>query len=153
MTPEEIMKYLIDETRREVEENNGGPFGAAVVVDGEIVAIGVNGVYSQQDPTAHGEIVAIRKASKKLGVKFPENTVLYTTSQSCPMCVSAAMWAGIRKIYFGATSEFDDTIGMGDKELYSYLRGNENPEILEQKQIGASYAENMLHWFEKRNHK
>ncbi len=147
MKPEEIMRQLVDETKEKIITEGKGPFGAAVVVDGEIVAKGFNSVLNDSDPTAHGEIVAIRNAGKKLGLSFPPNTVLYTTSQSCPMCVSAALWAGIKKIYYGADCEFDDTIGLGDRHIYSYLRGNENPEILSQEQIECNHAESMLNWF------
>ena len=63
------------------------------------------------------------------------------------MCVSAALWAGIKKIYYGADCEFDDTIGLGDGHIYSYLRGNENPEVLSQEQIECNHAESMLNWF------
>jgi tRNA(Arg) A34 adenosine deaminase TadA len=148
--PEEIMKQLVDETQKQIEENNAGPFGAAIVVDGEIVATGVNSVCKDSDPTAHGEVVAIRNAAKKLGVRFPKDTIMYTTSQSCPMCVAAAIWAGVKKIYYAASCEFDDSVGLGDGHVYSYLRGNENPDLLVQEQIGENYATEMLQWFEKR---
>ena len=148
MNPEEIMRRLSEETKEKMRTEGTGPFGAAVVVDGEIVAKGFNSVVSDQDPTAHGEMIAIRNAAKKLGVTFPENTTLYTTSQSCPMCVSAALWAGIKKIYYGADCEFDEKVGLGDGHVYSYLRGNEDPEVLSQEQTGSEHAKKMLYWFD-----
>lgn len=152
MTSVEIMQFIIDETKKQAVENGSGGFGAAVVIDGEIVATGFNRVGLDQDPTAHGEIVAIRNAAKKLGVRFPEGTELYTTSQSCPMCVAAAIWSGIGKIYFGATCEYDGTKGCGDAHVYAYLRGDEDPRLLIQEQIEeeAPYAEEMIQWFAKR---
>lgn len=148
MNPEEIMKQLADETKAHMESEGTGPFGAAIVLNGEIIAKGFNRVLNDKDPTAHGEVVAIRNAAKKIGLRFPENTVMYTTSQSCPMCVAAAMWAGVRKIYYGASCEFDAKIGLSDSHVYSYLRGNEDPEELNQIQIGNEYAEAMLEWFD-----
>lgn len=148
MKPEEIMSQLAEETKEQVISSGKGPFGAAVVVDGEIVAKGFNSVICDNDPTAHGEVVAIRNAAKKLGVSFPKNTILYTTSQSCPMCVAAAIWAGIRKIYYGANCEYDEAVGLGDSHVYSYLRGNEDSNILSQEQLGSEHAEAMLRWFE-----
>lgn len=147
MKPEEIMRQLIDETKEKMITEGKGPFGAAIVVDGQIVAKGFNSVGSDSDPTAHAEIVAIRNAGKKLGLSFPEGTILYTTSQSCPMCVAAALWAGIKKIYYGADCEFDASVGLGDAEVYAYLRGNEDPEVLSQEQIEHEHAERMLNWF------
>ena len=147
MSPEEIMKELAGETKEKMISEDRGPFGAAVVVDGKIVAKGFNSVMAENDPTAHAEIIAIRNAAKKLGISFPENAVLYTTSQSCPMCVAAALWAGIKKIYYGADCEFDEKAGLGDGHVYSYLRGNENPEVLSQEQTGSEYAQKMLNWF------
>lgn len=147
MRAEEIMRQLIDETKEKMQTEGSGPFGAAVVVDGEIVAKGFNRVLKDSDPTAHAEVVAIRNAGKKLGLTFPKGTVLYTTSQSCPMCVSAALWAGIKKVYYGADCEFDASVGLGDAHVYAYLRGNEDPEVLIQEQIEQEHAESMLKEF------
>lgn len=144
MNPTEIMSDLIKRTEYEVRENGAGCFGSAVVVDGEVVAYGFNRVGLDQDPTAHGEVVAIRNASKILGLRYPKGTTLYTTSQSCPMCVAAALWAGIDKIYYGASCEFDKTIGMGDGHVYSYLRGDADPKVMQQIQLESDAAEKML---------
>lgn len=148
MTHREIMEKIIAETRAAVERGEGGPFGAAVVKDGEIIATGYNRCMIDKDPTAHGEIIAIRNSGKKLGPFFPKGCVLYTTSQSCPMCVAAAIWAGIEKIYMGATSEFGGTQGLSDKHVYEYLRGNEDPAVLEQEQIYPELCEEkLLKWW------
>jgi tRNA(Arg) A34 adenosine deaminase TadA len=144
MTPEEIMRYVVEETKKEASAGKGGVFGAAVVLNGEIVAFGTNQVFAEQDPSAHGEVVAIRRAAKKLGIRFPKGTVLYTTSQSCPMCAAAAIWAGIEKIYFSATCEDDHVFGLSDRHVYEYLRGDEDPKLLAQEQILPGLAKTEL---------
>ncbi|MDR2767658.1 MAG: nucleoside deaminase [Treponema sp.] len=148
MTPEEIMRYIVRETKKEASAGKGGVFGAAVVRNGEIVAFGTNQVFAEQDPSAHGEVVAIRRAAKKLGPRFPKGTTLYTTSQSCPMCVATAIWAGIEKIYFSATCEDDHVFGLSDRHVYEYLRGDENPGLLSQEQIlpGLTKTELLPFW-------
>ncbi|HWQ99101.1 MAG TPA: nucleoside deaminase [Clostridia bacterium] len=144
MTHEEIMRCIVAQTQKATEEGTGGLFGAAVVKDGEIIALGVNRVVQESDPTAHGEIAAIRNAAKILGPRFPAGHVLYTTSQSCPMCVSAAIWAGIEKIFFSATCEDDHQVGLSDKHVYDYLRGNEDPKLLEQIQLLPELAKEQI---------
>ncbi len=135
MTDLEIMQLCIDEARHAVEHGIGGPFGAAVVKDGVVIASGYNRVGVDQDPTAHGEVVAIRRAAKILGPQFPKGCVLFTTSQSCPMCVAAALWAGIERIYYGASCEDGHRAGLSDKHVYDFLRGNEQKQTLEQIQV------------------
>ena len=152
MTEDQIMEKIVEHTKESVEQG-GGPFGAAIVKDGQIIAEGYNEVYRKGDPTAHAEIQAIRKAATSLGVRFPKGTKLYSSSQSCPMCLAAALWAGVDEIVFGASCEFDETVGMGDAPLYAYLRGDEDPEVLRQRSIAHEKAEEMLKWFEKRQDK
>ncbi|MDR0519944.1 MAG: nucleoside deaminase [Clostridiales Family XIII bacterium] len=133
------MQYIVAETKK-----RDGIFGAAVVLGGEIVAFGTNRIFEEQDPSAHGEVVAIRKAAKKLGVVFPKGTVLYTTCQSCPMCVATAIWAGIEKIYYSASCEDNHKAGLSDRHVYAYLRGDEDPDVLEQEQILPKLAKTEL---------
>ena len=148
MTDLEIMQQIINEARAAIEQGIGGPFAAAVVKDGEIIATGYNRVLIDNDPTAHGEIVAIRNAAKILGPQFPSGCVLYTTSQSCPMCVAAALWAGIETIYMGATSEDGHRLGLSDKQVYDYLRGNEDPNVMQQVQIYPELCrDQLLNWW------
>jgi len=144
VTDLEIMQVCVREARQAVEDGTGGPFGAAVVRDGEIVATGYNRVLTDRDPTAHGEIVALRRAAQILGPRFPKGCVLYTTSQSCPMCVAAAIWAGIEKIYYGAACEDGHGIGLSDRHVYDYLRGNETAEVMEQTQIYSALCNEQL---------
>jgi guanine deaminase len=119
---EEIMRKCIDEAIKGVECGEGGPFGAAIVKDHEIIALGHNTVVKSNDPTAHGEVNVIRAASQKLGRFDLSDCEIYTSAEPCPMCLSAIMWAGIKKVYFGCSAEDTEKIGFADKFIYDYLK-------------------------------
>ena len=99
----------------------GGPFGAVVVRDGEIISRGWNQVTSTNDPTAHAEIVAIREACRKAGAFLLEGTELYASCEPCPMCLSAAYWARIERVYYGANRADAAEAGFLDEMLYGEL--------------------------------
>lgn len=101
-----------------INKNHGGPFGAVIVKDGKIVAKAHNMVIKSNDPTAHAEITAIRKASKKLHSFDLSGCELYTTCMPCPMCLGAIKWSNISKIYYGATSADANAIGFRDEIFY-----------------------------------
>jgi len=86
-------------------DRGGGPFGAVIVKDNEVVATGVNAVTLNNDPTAHAEVSAIRNACKKLSTFNLKGCVVYSSCEPCPMCLSALYWAGVSKIYYGNTKE------------------------------------------------
>jgi guanine deaminase len=96
----------------------GGPFGAVVARDGEIVGRGGNQVLSDSDPTAHAEIVAIRDACRSLGVFQLDGCVLYTSCEPCPMCLGAAYWARIERIVYANTRRDAAAVGFGDAFIY-----------------------------------
>ena len=98
--------------------NDGGPFGCVIVKNNEIIAEGSNKVVSENDPTAHGEIDAIRNACKSLNTFNLEGTQLYTSCEPCPMCLSAIYWSHIDKIYFGNTRKDAAKIGFDDDFIY-----------------------------------
>lgn len=108
------MKRAIQLSREHMLKGAGGPFGAVIVKDGKIVGEGWNQVTSTNDPTAHAEVVAIRNAAANLKDFNLEGAVLYTSCEPCPMCLAAAYWARVEKIYFGnsraeaAKHQFDD---------------------------------------------
>ena len=83
--------------------NAGGPFGACVVKDGEIIGKGSNNVLKNNDPTAHAEVVAIREACQKLNTYDLTGCTMYATCYPCPMCLSAIIWSNIKKVYYGNT--------------------------------------------------
>lgn len=104
-------------------KNGGGPFGAVIVKDGEVVATGVNRVTANNDPTAHAEVSAIRAACIKLGTFDLTGCEIYTSCEPCPMCLGAIYWAHLDKIYYGANQldaaeiDFDDSFIYRELEL------------------------------------
>ena len=101
--------------------NGGGPFGAVIVKDGRIIATGVNGVTRHNDPTAHAEVSAIRKASKKLGTFDLAGCDIYTSCEPCPMCLGAVYWAHFDKMYYGNTKTDAKNIGFDDSFIYDEI--------------------------------
>jgi guanine deaminase len=104
-----------------VLSGRGGPFGAAVVKNGEIVAEAVNQVTTTNDPTAHAEVLAIREACKKLGVFDLEGCEIYTSCEPCPMCLGAIYWARLARIYFANAAADASKIGFDDSLIYREL--------------------------------
>jgi tRNA(Arg) A34 adenosine deaminase TadA len=105
-----------------LHSGRGGPFGAVIVKDDKIIAEGANQVTSTNDPTAHAEIVAIRRACYKLGVFELKDCELYTSCEPCPMCLGAIYWARLSRIYFANTAEDAAKIGFDDSFIYSELK-------------------------------
>ena len=105
-------------------KNGGGPFGAVIVKNNKIIAEGSNKVTSTYDPTAHGEIVVIREACKKLNNFSLKGCELYSTCEPCPMCLSAIYWARIDKIYYANTRDDARKIDFDDSLIYTELQKN-----------------------------
>ena len=119
----EFMKRAIELSVESVN-NGGGPFGSIIVKDDKIIAEGSNKVTSNNDPTAHGEIVAVREACKKLNDFSLNGCELYSTCEPCPMCLSAIYWARIDKIYYANTREDARKIDFDDSLIYTELQKN-----------------------------
>jgi guanine deaminase len=98
--------------------NGGGPFGAVVVKDGNVVAEGANRVTVNHDPTAHAEVVAIRAACAALGSFELKGCELYASCEPCPMCLGAAYWARLSRVYFAGTAEDAAAAGFDDAVIY-----------------------------------
>ncbi|MFC4097383.1 nucleoside deaminase [Euzebyella saccharophila] len=116
-----FMKRAIEMAAKGMNSNAGGPFGAVVVKDGEIVAEGHNKVTSTNDPTAHAEVVVIREACKKLGSFQLTDCILYTSCEPCPMCLGAIYWARPKAVYFACTKEDAKAIDFDDRFIYDEL--------------------------------
>jgi len=101
-----------------VRSGGGGPFGAVVVQDAAIVAEGANQVTSTNDPTAHAEVRAIRKACKKLGLFDLEGCEIYSSCEPCPMCLGAIYWARLSRVYFANSAADASKIGFDDSLIY-----------------------------------
>ena len=119
----EFMKRAIELSIESVNLG-GGPFGCVIVKDNSIVAEGSNKVTSTNDPTAHGEIVAIREACKKINNFSLKGCELYSTCEPCPMCLSAIYWARIDKIYYANTRKDAQKIDFDDSLIYSEFQKN-----------------------------
>lgn len=102
---------------------NGGPFGAVIVHDGEIITSAHNTVIEDNDATAHAEINAIRKASKILNTSDLSDCILYASTEPCPMCLSAIIWANIKEVYYSNTKKDANNIGFRDDIIYEYING------------------------------
>ncbi|MBP7613523.1 MAG: nucleoside deaminase [Paludibacter sp.] len=102
-------------------EKGGGPFGAVIVKDGKVIATGVNRVTRNTDPTAHAEVTAIRKASKKLGTFDLAGCDIYTSCEPCPMCLGAVYWAHIDRMYYGNTKADAKNVGFDDSFIYDEI--------------------------------
>lgn len=119
-TDRKFMRQAIDLSIENVR-NGGGPFGAVIVRNGEVVATGVNNVVPHCDPTAHAEVTAIRKACQKVGDFKLDGCTIYTSCEPCPMCLSAIYWSGIERIFYGNTKQDAEDINFSDKFIYDEL--------------------------------
>ena len=116
----EYMRKAIDLAIENVK-NGGGPFGAVIVKNGEIVSTGVNRVTANNDPTAHAEVSAIRAACEKLGTFMLDGCEIYSSCEPCPMCLSALYWAGVSRICYGNTKDDAKAINFDDSFIYDQL--------------------------------
>ena len=122
-----FMEIAKDNAIKGIRLNEGGPFGAIIVTEnGKIVGKGNNKVLLNNDPTAHAEIVAIRDACKNLNTYDLTGCILYTSCEPCPMCLSAIIWANIKKVYYGCTKDDAAAIGFRDSMIYDFIRGQNN---------------------------
>ena len=113
-----FLQRAVELSRERMMANLGGPFGAVIVRDGEIVAEGWNEVTSANDPTAHGEVVAIRRACEKLGSFSLAGATIYSSCEPCPMCLAAIYWARLDRLVFANTRQQAAAIGFDDDFLY-----------------------------------
>jgi len=113
-----FMARAIQLSLENVRSGRGGPFGAVVVNNGNIIGEGTNQVTSINDPTAHAEVLAIREACKRLGVFSLADCDIYASCEPCPMCLGAIYWAHLGRIYFANAAEDASKIGFDDSLIY-----------------------------------
>ena len=118
---EKFMRRAIALAQNGIDQNDGGPFGAVIVKNGEIIAEGNNRVTSTNDPTAHAEIVAIRAACEKLGSFQLDDCTIYTSCEPCPMCLGAIYWARPKQVFYACTREDAAEIGFDDYFIYEEI--------------------------------
>ncbi|MDY6372696.1 MAG: nucleoside deaminase [Bacteroidales bacterium] len=119
------MQLAIDEARYGIRGGYGGPFGAVVVRDGVVIGRGHNRVLGTHDPTAHGEVQAIRDATARLGTHDLTGCDIYTTGEPCHMCLCACLWANIRRVYYGCTIKDNALIGFRDDHFNDLFAGRD----------------------------
>jgi guanine deaminase len=122
------IEFMREAIRLSIEsaQTNGGPFGAVIVKDGKIIAGSANSVTIDNDPTAHAEVNAIRKAAKILNTYDLSGCEIYTSCEPCPMCFGAIYWAHIDTIYYGNTKQDAREVGFDDAFIYEELDTPEN---------------------------
>jgi guanine deaminase len=147
-----FMARAIQLSIENVHSGRGGPFGALVVKDGNIIAEGANQVTSINDPTAHAEILAIRAACAKLGVFELHGCEIYTSCEPCPMCLGAIYWARLSRVYFANTAVDAASVGFDDSLIYREIplplaqRAIPMIQIMREQALAAFHA-----WQEKPN--
>lgn len=119
-----FMQRAIELAGKGMQNGSGGPFGAVVVKNGEIIGEGYNGVTSKNDPTAHAEITAIRNACRKLKTFQLDGCVIYTSCEPCPMCMAAIYWARLDEVYYACTREDAAEIAFDDHFISTEMERN-----------------------------
>jgi guanine deaminase len=118
-----FMQIAIEQALDGMKNNDGGPFGAVIVKDGEIISSAHNEVIKTNDPTAHAEVTALRNASKILGRFDLSDCEIYSSCEPCPMCFAAIHWAKIKKLYYGSTRQDAANIDFDDQYIYDVING------------------------------
>jgi len=147
----DFLDVAVKEAKKGVKKKEGGPFGAVIVCGGKVIARAHNTVLRDNDPTAHAEINAIRKASKKLKNFSLKDCEIYSTAEPCPMCYSAIYWAKVKKIYYGVSSEDVAKIGFDDKLLYDILSKKKKSKIL-MKKIDSNECVELIKNYDGKNY-
>lgn len=115
---ESFMRHAVRLSAERMREGHGGPFGAVIVKDGTVIAEGWNRVTSTNDPTAHAEVTAIRRACESLGTFSLQGCEIFSSCEPCPMCLAAIYWARLDRVTFANTREEAAAIGFDDALIY-----------------------------------
>lgn len=145
MSPDQLshldfMRMAVDMSRKGMQANEGGPFGAIVVKDGKIVGRGNNKVTSSCDPTAHAEVVAIREACAQLETYQLQGCILYTSCEPCPMCLGAIYWARPDRVFYANTKDDAAAINFDDAFIYRELELPMQSRSIPFDQLGRVHA-------------
>lgn len=141
---ERFMRRAIELARQGVKAGDGGPFGTVIVKDGEIVGEGWNRVVATNDPTAHGEVVAIRDATNRSKSFSLEGCELYTSGEPCPMCLGAIYWANIDRVFYGFNVQDAAEVGFDDSFIYEQLGKPLDQRKIPESQVLGAEAVKML---------
>lgn len=138
------MGRAIELARVGMWNGDGGPFGAVIVRDDKVVGEGWNRVLAENDPTAHGEVVAIRNACLRAGQPWLEGCEIYTTGEPCPMCLGAIHWARIERIYYGLSTSGITEAGFDDDEFHSEFAKPREERRIPSEQVSPERSERLL---------
>ena len=138
------LKMTVEEASKGIRAGDGGPFGAIIVRDEKIIGRGHNCVLSSNDPTAHAEISAIRKACAHEKTPHLSGATLYSNFEPCPMCLAAIYWADIRHLYFCSGREVAETIGFMDRHLYEEFARLPEQREMHATQVGIPEMDHLL---------
>lgn len=151
-TDENYLRMAIELSRRALEDQGKTPFGAILVLNGEVVSEGTSSVIELIDPSAHAEVMALRNAAQKLRRHLLPGSVLYSSSEPCPMCLTACYWARVSRLVFGATSYDVATYGFEDLQLYRELATDAEqrslPEVSADKPLRTLASDVLRDWAE-----
>jgi tRNA(Arg) A34 adenosine deaminase TadA len=148
------LERAIELSKEGMLHEKGGPFGCIIVKDGKIIAEGCNSVTSNNDPTAHAEVVAIRNACKELGAYQLEGCILYTSCEPCPMCLGAIYWARPDKVFYANTRQDAASIGFDDEFIYKEIPLPDAERQIDFKQVHLDSAYKVFElWDQKGNKK
>lgn len=149
MEKEQFMRQAIA-LAKENQDKGGGPFGAVIVKDGEVLATGTNQVTSMNDPTAHAEVKAIRAACERLHSFSLKGCEIYSSCEPCPMCLGAIYWAHIDCLYYGANKDDAANAGFDDAFIYHEIEVSPTQRRLKTRTLLAAEAQEVFrYWTEK----
>lgn len=151
MTKEEIMNLAIAKARENMNNNLGGPFGAAITRNGKLITVTSNTVLESHDPTCHAEVNAIREAGKILQTHDLSDCELYATGYPCPMCLGAIVWANIKTVYYGSNLQDATAIGFRDELFYDLIKANNLKEILNLQELDHEACVKLLQEYNTNN--
>ena len=130
-----MMSEAVQLALESAQTKNGGPFGAIIVKNGQIVGVGKNSVTTKNDPTAHAEVMAIRDACQNLNTFQLDDCEIYTSCEPCPMCLGAIYWARLSKIYYAATQHDAAKIGFDDNFIYVEIAKEKSERFIQMNQL------------------
>jgi tRNA(Arg) A34 adenosine deaminase TadA len=147
---EKFLRRAVRLSAERMREGAGGPFGAVVVKEGKVIAEGWNGVTSQNDPTAHAEVAAIRKACAALGTFSLTGCDIYASCEPCPMCLAAIYWARLDRVFFANTRADAAAIGFDDDLIYREIGKPIEDRVIPTVHVPMAEAANVFaEWREK----
>jgi guanine deaminase len=123
------MEIAVQISKENIDNHLGGPFGCVIVKENKIISTGANSVVKNNDPTAHAEVMAVRKACEELKTFDLSGCKLYTSCEPCPMCYGAIRWARIHEIYYANTRQDAHNINFSDNEIYDEIINNKQKLI------------------------